>query len=426
VHLSATRLELLDLVLLLEAFNRLLSRAGLRMVGGSAARVLIAMPWASPLPSGSRVEIHGLRTTVRWQAGGVPASSVDGGDGGALEASGRQGARPPSFSDGLARAPGARTVFEEELAAAAGLRRDASGSAEGEMEVQAMEASGLTALASLTFRLLRSVEVSLHDAKVSIEEPVEGEVEEADLEAGEVVAASGAGIAAAGDDGGLGVSGVVGPAEGETEEEEEEEEEEEGEEEEEEEEEEEDEEEEEEEDGDEPRSLPAVPTSSALPSPPPRLRLEIEIAWLMMREGAPPSHPSPSSAPAHSSSSTRAPTPTPLPGRHPLSSPEARDGLSRAIRFRGIRLCLANSKTEETQPHAETGASTHARSQPGGSGAPADFGAPVYFGQIGCDDGEEDGLVSMRVARAGIIVDDSSPGPAADDTHENENIYIHG
>eukprot|EP00312_Isochrysidales_sp_CCMP1244_P029362 CAMPEP_0202783760 /NCGR_PEP_ID=MMETSP1388-20130828/65052_1 /ASSEMBLY_ACC=CAM_ASM_000864 /TAXON_ID=37098 /ORGANISM="Isochrysis sp, Strain CCMP1244" /LENGTH=94 /DNA_ID=CAMNT_0049453233 /DNA_START=36 /DNA_END=316 /DNA_ORIENTATION=+ len=65
VVVSATRLELARLELVVDAWNQVLGWAGLCLASGSARRIAVAMPWAAPLPSGSRVEVHGLRATLQ-------------------------------------------------------------------------------------------------------------------------------------------------------------------------------------------------------------------------------------------------------------------------------------------------------------------------------------------------------------------------
>ena len=137
---SATRLELARLELVVDAWNQVLGWAGLCLASGSARRIAVAMPWAAPLPSGSRVEVHGLRATLQR----LPATLPTAEDG------------PASAAASPAPPPAAAMAAVAAVAGAEG--GGGEGLEEGEEEVRRMEASGLTALSSLSFRLLRAVE----------------------------------------------------------------------------------------------------------------------------------------------------------------------------------------------------------------------------------------------------------------------------
>ena len=140
VVVSATRLELARLELVVDAWNQVLGWAGLCLASGSARRIAVAMPWAAPLPSGSRVEVHGLRATLQRLPVALPTAE-DG---------------PASAAASPAPPPAAAMAAVAAVAGAEG--GGGEGLEEGEEEVRRMEASGLTALSSLSFRLLRAVE----------------------------------------------------------------------------------------------------------------------------------------------------------------------------------------------------------------------------------------------------------------------------
>lgn len=411
----------------MEAFNKLLSHVGIHMIVGSVERVLIAMPWASPLPSGSRVEIYGLRSTLRWRSRSAAASGARAGGhvGGAPDVTGNPGrpmfdrprmaqtSRSAAADDALGAAEAELTGAASPADAGNGAGAGASwGVADGQGDVLAMETSGLTALASLTFRLLRSVEVSLRDAHVAMERAAgrERDVDPPGDGAGgpgaEVDGARASEIPAEpAQCGSVEADAECGEEGGE--EEREEEEEEEGEE-------WEDDEGDAEADADSP-STPASATAEQARVPPavaaaPRLRLELHVRWLMMREAG------------------LAPTPNGAEAAPPLATPDSRDGLSRVVSFRGVRVALVGGSAHDGPP-ASRDDTPCGISRPDGPhhdissrdgpphagtarGAPDSVGAgsasrdlPCFIGQLGCDDDSEAGFVSLRLVRAGLIGD---------------------